>query len=80
MCREGELAFEVWLSFVAASTVLLLVPGPTVLLVLAYAVSDGRRVALATVAGVALGDLIAMTASLAGLGRWCLPPPRCSRR
>ena len=60
--------FDVWLAFVAASTALLLIPGPTVLLVLSYAVSQGRRVALATAAGVATGDFIAMTASLAGLG------------
>ncbi len=60
--------FSVWLAFVAASTALLLVPGPTVLLVLAYAVGQGRRVAVPTALGVATGDLIAMTASLAGLG------------
>lgn len=60
--------FELWLAFVAASTVLLLIPGPTILLVLSYALSQGRRVALATAAGVALGDLMAMSASLAGLG------------
>lgn len=60
--------FHIWLAFVAASTALLLVPGPTVLLVLSYAISQGRRVAVATVAGVALGDLVAMSASLAGLG------------
>jgi threonine/homoserine/homoserine lactone efflux protein len=59
---------EIWLAFVAASTALLLIPGPTVLLVLSYALSQGRKVALATAAGVALGDMIAMTASLAGLG------------
>ena len=35
---------------------------------LSYAVSQGRRAALATAAGVAAGDFIAMTASLAGLG------------
>jgi threonine/homoserine/homoserine lactone efflux protein len=60
--------FETWLAFTAASTALLLIPGPTVLLVLSYAISQGRSVALATVAGVALGDLIAMSISLAGLG------------
>jgi threonine/homoserine/homoserine lactone efflux protein len=59
---------QIWLTFVAASTALLLIPGPTVLLVLSYAISQGRRVSLATVAGVALGDFIAMSASLAGLG------------
>ncbi len=60
--------FQIWLTFVATSIALLLVPGPTVLLVLSYAISHGKKVALATVAGVALGDLIAMSASLAGLG------------
>lgn len=59
---------HVWLAFASASIALLLVPGPTVLLILSYAISQGRRVALATVAGVAAGDLIAMSASLAGLG------------
>lgn len=60
--------FHVWLAFASASIALLLIPGPTVLLILSYAISQGRRVALATVAGVALGDFIAMSASLAGLG------------
>jgi len=60
--------FELWLAFVAASTILLLIPGPTVLLVLSYALSQGRPVAVASAGGVALGDLIAMSASLAGLG------------
>ncbi|UYV38519.1 LysE family translocator [Rhodobacteraceae bacterium D3-12] len=59
---------DLWLTFVAASTALLLIPGPTVLLVLSYALSQGRRVAVASASGVALGDLIAMSASLAGLG------------
>lgn len=62
------MTFELWLTFVAASTALLLIPGPTVLLVLSYALSQGRAVAVASAAGVALGDLIAMTASLLGLG------------
>ncbi|WP_204113893.1 LysE family translocator [Shimia biformata] len=59
---------DLWLTFVAASTALLLIPGPTILLVLSYALTKGRSVAIATAAGVALGDLIAMTASLLGLG------------
>lgn len=60
--------FDLWLTFTAASLALLLIPGPTVLLVLSYALSKGRSVAVASAAGVALGDLVAMTASLAGLG------------
>jgi threonine/homoserine/homoserine lactone efflux protein len=62
------MSFEHWLAFVAASIVLLAIPGPTVLLVVSYALGHGRRYAAATVAGVALGDLTAMTASLLGLG------------
>jgi len=60
--------FDLWLTFAAASMALLLIPGPTVLLVLSYALSKGRSVAVASAAGVALGDLVAMTASLLGLG------------
>ena len=62
------MSFETWLAFAAASTALLMIPGPTVLLVLSYALSRGRRVAVSTALGVALGDLIAMTACLVGLG------------
>jgi len=62
------MSIDLWLTFVAASTALLLIPGPTVLLVFSYALSIGRSVAIASAAGVALGDLIAMSASLAGLG------------
>jgi len=59
---------NLWLAFVAASMALLLIPGPTVLLVLSYALSKGRQVAVAAALGVAVGDFIAMTASLVGLG------------
>lgn len=62
------MAWETWLAFAAASVVVLVLPGPTVLLVVSHAIAHGRRAAVATVAGVALGDLAAMTASLAGLG------------
>lgn len=62
------MAVETWLAFALASAVLLAIPGPTVLLVVAYALGQGRRAAAAVVAGVALGDFTAMTASLMGLG------------
>ena len=60
--------FHTWLLFVAASSVLLVIPGPTVLLVVSYALGQGWRVALPMAAGVALGDFTAMTLSLAGVG------------
>lgn len=62
------MSFEHWLAFAAASAVLLAIPGPTILLVISYALGHGRRTAGATVAGVALGDFTAMTASMLGLG------------
>ncbi len=62
------MTIETWLAFALASTVVLLIPGPTVLLVCAYALGAGRRTALWTVSGVALGDLVAMTAAVTGLG------------
>ncbi|CDZ37584.1 PimT protein [Neorhizobium galegae bv. officinalis] len=62
------MSLEHWLAFVAASSVLLAIPGPTILLVISYALSHGRKVASATVAGTALGDFTAMTASMLGLG------------
>ncbi len=62
------MTFEHWLAFAAASAVLLAIPGPTITLVVSYALGQGRRSATATVAGVALGDFTAMTASMLGLG------------
>jgi threonine/homoserine/homoserine lactone efflux protein len=62
------MSLEHWLSFCAASAILLAIPGPTVLLVISYALGHGRKVAFATVAGVTLGDFTAMTASMLGLG------------
>jgi len=59
---------DIWLAFAAAALVIIAIPGPTVILVLAYGLAQGRRVALASALGVALGDLIAISASLAGLG------------
>ena len=57
-----------WLAFCAAAIVMLLIPGPTILLVIGQSLGGGRRGAMPLVAGVALGDLTAMTLSLAGLG------------
>lgn len=62
------MSFELWLAFAAAAAVLVAIPGPTVLLVISYAMAHGRRAAIATVAGVALGDFTALTGSLVGLG------------
>lgn len=62
------MTFETWLAFSAASIVLLLIPGPTILLVMSYALGQGWRVALPMAVGVALGDFTAMTLSMLGIG------------
>jgi threonine/homoserine/homoserine lactone efflux protein len=54
------MAIETWLAFVAASIVLLIIPGPTVLLVVSYALGQGWRTALPMAIGVALGDFTAI--------------------
>src|SRR4030088_466984 len=62
------MTFESWAAFTAASAVLLVIPGPTVLLVVSYALGQGWRTALPMAIGVALGDFTAMTLSMLGLG------------
>ena len=62
------MSFETWAAFAAASTVLLIIPGPTILLVVSYALGQGWRTALPMAVGVALGDFTAMTLSMLGIG------------
>ena len=62
------MTFETWIAFVAASAVLLVIPGPTILLVVSYALGRGWKVAAPVAVGVALGDLTAMTLSMLGVG------------
>jgi threonine/homoserine/homoserine lactone efflux protein len=66
--RKAEMTFETWLAFAAASAILIVIPGPTILLVVSYALGQGWRTALPMAVGVALGDFTAMTLSLLGLG------------
>lgn len=62
------MSLELWIAFVVASSALLAIPGPTVMLVVSYALGRGRRTGFASVPGVVLGDFTAMTASLLGAG------------
>src|SRR5262245_41310851 len=62
------MTIETWLAFSAASAVLLIIPGPTILLVISYALGQGMRTALPVAVGVALGDFTAMTLSMLGVG------------
>ena len=55
------------LAFVGATVVLLLIPGPAVIYMLNRTLSDGRRVGLAAVAGLEVGDTIQATLAAVGL-------------
>ena len=59
---------ELFIPFVLAATLILIIPGPTILLVISQAVTHGRRSVVSLVAGVVIGDFTAMTLSLLGLG------------
>lgn len=60
--------FELWLAYVLAAEIILVIPGPTILLVISQAVTHGRKSVIPLVAGVMCGDFTAMTLSLLGLG------------
>ena len=55
------------LGFVAAALVILLIPGPGVLYILARSLSQGRRAGLVSVLGLSVGALAHVVAATAGL-------------
>ncbi len=59
---------DLLIAFAAAAFAVILMPGPTVLLVTGYALSSGWRTALLSILGVCLGDAAAMTLTFLGLG------------
>ena len=78
------MTLELWAAFVAASSILLVIPSPTVLLVVSYALGQGWRTALPMAVGVALGDFTAMTLYGGGhleaaFGGSCASPDRTAR-
>ncbi|WP_426396505.1 LysE family translocator [Ralstonia sp. R-29] len=62
------MTLQTWLAFIGASIIILLIPGPTILLVIGDSLANRGRSAWSTVAGVAAGDTTAMAVSLAGAG------------
>ena len=62
------MSLDLLLTFGAAAFAVVLIPGPTVMLVTGYAMSRGRSAALLSIFGVCLGDLTAMTLTFLGLG------------
>ncbi|MGR3984526.1 MAG: LysE family translocator [Gammaproteobacteria bacterium] len=62
------MAPEIWLAFALAASVISVIPGPTILLVIAKALAHGRRAALPLTFGVIAGDTLALLLCVAGLG------------
>jgi len=62
------MSLDLLLTFGAAAFAVVLIPGPTVMLVTGYAMSRGRSTALLSIFGVCLGDMTAMILTFLGLG------------
>jgi threonine/homoserine/homoserine lactone efflux protein len=56
------------MAFLVASAIMGAIPGPGVVSIIGYALGSGRRVALASVGGMALGNMVAISLSLFGVG------------
>lgn len=59
---------HLWLAFATASLVMAVIPGPGVASIVGFAFNSGRKTALASVAGMAVGNAAAISVSLAGAG------------
>jgi threonine/homoserine/homoserine lactone efflux protein len=57
-----------WAAFTLAYTLMAFTPGPVIMLVISYALTQGRRTALAIVVGTTLGDATSLTAAVLGVG------------
>ena len=59
---------ETWLTYALVTSSFLLIPGPTILLVISYSLIRGRQAVFALLLGVGLGDVVAMLLSFIGVG------------
>ena len=59
---------ETWLAYTILTATFLLIPGPTILLVISYSLIRGRKAVFALLLGVGLGDFVAMIFSFIGVG------------
>ena len=59
---------ETWLAYTFVTATFLLIPGPTILLVISYSLIRGRQAVFALLLGVGVGDIVAMILSFIGVG------------
>lgn len=62
------MSIEMYIGFVLASSLILIIPGPTIIMVVSQAIVNGKRSVLPLVGGVVAGDFTAMSMSLLGVG------------
>lgn len=62
------MSIEVWITFVITATLILVIPGPTIIYVVGQSLTHGRKASIPLSIGVILGDAICITLSLIGLG------------
>lgn len=58
---------EIWLAFVLTATVILAIPGPTIIYVIGQSLTHGNKAVLPLATGVVLGDATCILFSLLGL-------------
>jgi homoserine/homoserine lactone efflux protein len=62
------MSLDVWLAYVAAVTVLSLIPGPSVFMAISQSLSKGLSASMFSILGNLLGGIVMMTVAYAGLG------------
>ena len=62
------MTLQLWLAYAVAATVVVAVPGPTIISVISYSLAHGRKAVVPLVFGVMMGDIACMSLSLLGLG------------
>ncbi len=62
------MTFEIWVAFALASGIVVLIPGPAIVLTVNHAIKGGTRPGLATASGVVPGAFVSMSLSLLGAG------------
>ena len=61
------MAIDMWLTFVITAIVILAIPGPTIIYVIAQSLTHGKKATLPLATGVSLGDATCIVLSLLGL-------------
>lgn len=61
------MTLEIWLTFIVTASIILVIPGPTIIFVVGQSLTHGKRASLPLSAGVISGDALCIFLSLLGL-------------